>query len=221
MYEQHVFLDFEMNPIPKDHPDEREIAKAEIIQIGAVRLDETYTLTDRFSMYVKPAYGEISPHITHLTGIKDSDVKDAPCLADALIRFAGWIGDKCTRLYSWSLTDLWQLEDECWLKEIEMPAPLLSRWMDFQMVYTRLMGLSQRNPMSLKNAIGAVEGCLEGRQHSAVSDAENSAALLTLVKSGDFMERTRSVRAVLSGKTRQTGTLGDAAATLGGLLGEI
>ena len=37
---QHIFLDFEMNPIPRENREAREIVLGEIIQIGAVKLNE-------------------------------------------------------------------------------------------------------------------------------------------------------------------------------------
>ena len=83
--------------------------------------------------------------------------------------------------------------------------------MDFQRIYTRLMGLSRRNPLSLTNALGASEGSFSGSQHSAVADAENSASLLALVKDKEaFAERTRIVRQLMGkGEEPAGATLGD------------
>ena len=84
--------------------------------------------------------------------------------------------------------------------------------MDFQRVYTRLVGLSRRSNLSLHNAIGSVEQKFEGRQHRAVDDAEMAASLLTLVKDKEaFAERTRIIHEVFKPATpKGTGsTLGD------------
>ena len=43
-----------MNPIPRDFREAREIARAEIVEIGAVKLDREYRLVDRYSRFVKP-----------------------------------------------------------------------------------------------------------------------------------------------------------------------
>lgn len=207
---QHVFLDFEMNPIPRDNQEARAIALSEIIQIGAVKLNDDYQITDRFSLNVRPELNLIQPNITALTGIKQTDVDGAPLLSEALAQFAAWIGDEKTRVYSWSNTDRRQLEKECQLKELEIPRQF-RRWMDFQRVYSRLMGLSRRNPLSLKNALGASETDFEGSQHSAVADAENSASLLQLVKDKEaFKERTKIVMQVMGRAEEPAGTtLGD------------
>ena len=201
MYDFHVFLDFEMNPIPRQFKRERGVVRSEIIEIGAVKLDAAYETIDRYSAFVRPEYAPITSRITQLTGITDETVADAPLLAEALERFGAWIGTAKTRIYSWSESDIRQVVGECRLKGLELPEGLTHRWMDFQRVYTRLVGLSQSNPLSLKNAIGAAETTFDGEAHRAVQDAENSASLLVLVKKGDFKERTRVLRESLRPQT--------------------
>mgnify|MGYP002625939362 CR=1 FL=1 len=204
MYQWHVFLDFEMNPIPRQFKKERNLVRSELIEIGAVKLNAGYELVDRYAAYVRPVYGPITAQITQLTGITDEAVAAAPEFAQALERFSDWIGTEKTRLYSWSMSDWKQLSGECRLKGVELPPGLRHRWMDFQRVYTRLVGLSSQNPLSLKNAIGAAETTFDGQAHRAVQDAENSASLLTLVETGDFAERTRILRESLHPTTGYT-----------------
>ncbi len=207
----HVFLDFEMNPIAADKRQYDDPVRHEIIEIGAVKLDEDYQLTDRYDKFVRPERNTITKKITSLTGITQEDVENAPVLADALLDFAQWIGEGPVRIYSWSISDFNQLYGECWLKDLEVPRQF-RRWMDFQRVYTRLVGLSRRSNLSLQNAIGSVEQSFEGRQHRAVDDAEMSASLLTLVKDKEaFAERTRIIQQVFKPATPSgTGsTLGD------------
>lgn len=205
----HVFLDFEMNPIPRKNTEARAVVHSEIIEIGAVKMNEDYQVTERFDQFVRPVYNTIIYDITKLTGITQADVAEAPVLAEALAAFAGWIGEGPVRIYSWSDTDRRQLEKECSLKAIEIPRQF-RRWMDFQRVYTRLMGLSKRSRLSLANAMGSVEQAFEGAAHRAVDDAENSASLLTLVKDpAAFKERTRVIAELLSIPKSSTTTLGD------------
>lgn len=213
---QHIFLDFEMNPISRENREARAVVLSEIIQIGAVKLDSNYQLTDRFSLNVRPELNQIMPHITNLTGIRQEDVDDAPLLKEAIDIFARWIEEgaekegRKIRIYAWSNSDWRQFSGECRLKGLEIPS-CFNRWMDFQRVYTRLMGLSRRSPLSLTNALGASEGTFSGSQHSAVADAENSASLLTLVKDKEaFAERTKIVRELMGkGEAPASATLGD------------
>ncbi len=215
-----IVLDFEMNIIPRKQRTVFPKLRSEIIEIGAVKLDEEHRITDRFSCYVKPQLAGISPHVTEITGINDNTVKDAEPLESALQKFIGWIGSEKVRIVSWSDSDLKQLKGECEEKAIfggEMPKQF-KRWMDFQRIYTRLVGLSRSFPLSLKNAIGSAEQNFEGQEHSALDDAENTAMLMQLAYDKEkFAERTKTVRETMRPKSGGT-TLGDLFA---GLLDEF
>ena len=212
MYDTHIFLDFEMNPIPREYKEARALARSEIIEIGAVKLDADYRLVDRYSKYVKPDYAPIHKRITELTGITDRDVADAKPFAPAMAEFAEWIGEGRGRIYSWSRSDQSQLYNESWLKESELPWQLEQRWIDFQAVYTRLIGLSRSNPLSLQNALGAAEYRFAGEAHRAVQDAENSASLLILVKEGRLAEQAKIVMEAMRPKQDHSFALDGAAA---------
>lgn len=205
MYTSHIFIDLEMNPISREFPEEKEACRAEIIEIGAVRLDADYNLTDRFTLFVRPRYStELNRHVAKLTGIKLTDLQDAPDFREAIEIFTDWVGTGNIRFYSWSMSDWWQLADEGELKLGELPDIYYeSRWVDFQAVFTRLVGLSRANPLSLKNAIIAVEEQFDGAEHRAVNDAENSARLLQIVKSGQFPEKSRKIRAFFGQKDKE------------------
>lgn len=206
---QHIFLDFEMNPIPKKNKEARTIVRSEICEIGAVKLNEAYEIIDTFSCYVRPQLNQIMLNITQLTGITNQDVERAKELSSALDDFVFWIGDGPVRIYSWSDTDKTQLVNECLLKKIMLPKQF-RRWMDFQRVYSRLMGLSRRSCLSLSNALGSVEQDFSGSQHSALADAKNSASLLALVKDKEsFQKRAEKVQSFLGVAKNQGTTLGD------------
>ena len=50
-------------------------------------------VVDRFSTFVNPGM-HIPPEITTLTGIRDSDVQDAPGEKEAMERFMAFAGDR-------------------------------------------------------------------------------------------------------------------------------
>ena len=50
----HIFVDFEMNHIAGQYEEERSFSKMEIVEIGAVMLDEHYQEISSFQSYVKP-----------------------------------------------------------------------------------------------------------------------------------------------------------------------
>lgn len=218
---QHIFLDFEMNQAPRRGNEEVPTPLLhEIVEIGAVKLDENYVQVGKYSAYVKPQRFPISAVCTKVTGITDKDVESAKPLPEALEEFLAWIGEVPTRTYAWSDSDKKQLFRECAAKGLwpEKPPRPFRRWIDFQRIYTRLLGLSKRNRISLKNAIGGIEVNFAGSQHSAADDAENSAVLLTLLHDKEaFAERTRITRELMNAPSAPP----PPAATLGDLFGDI
>lgn len=217
---QHIFLDFEMNQVSrKKNPDVPAPLLHEIVEIGAVKLDSDYRQVGKYSAYVRPQRFPVGPSCTRITGITDETVADARFLPEALEDFLGWIGDEPTRIYAWSDSDKNQLFQECRLKGLwpDKPPKPFRRWIDFQRIYTRLLGLSKRNRISLKNAIGGIEVNFEGSQHSAADDAENSAVLLSLLHDKEaFEERTRITRELMNA----AGAPPPPATTLGDLFGD-
>lgn len=81
----YVVLDLEMCRVPKQYRNKKYKYANEIIQVGAVLLDEEYEIIGRINQYVHPEYGVIDHFISNLTGIQNNQVKHAPSLKEALI----------------------------------------------------------------------------------------------------------------------------------------
>lgn len=215
----HVFLDFEMNPttnfVRRQQKNKPSVPlpslRMEIIEIGAVKLNRYYEQIDTFSCYVKPTLNQITKRVTELTGITDEMVADAVDFSQAIDDFVAWIGKEPVRIYAWSESDERQLLAELRYRNLyggQLPANM-RRWMDFQKVYTRIMGLSRS--LSLSNAIMIIDNDFAGHQHSALDDAINSAELLRLVKDKKrFHEKTANIKEVLNKNDEPlTSTIGD------------
>ena len=71
---KYVVIDLEMNPVDRDFREVKKHMKEEVIEFGAVRLDENFQQEAEFQCYVEPEYGKIKKHITNLTGIKQEMV---------------------------------------------------------------------------------------------------------------------------------------------------
>ncbi len=170
-----------MNPVSKNFKDVRRFTTDEVIEIGAVKLDDNYSLVDEFQCYVKPEYGEITKHITKLTGITQKTVADKPFFPEAFKNFMEWINSQDMRLYSWSNSDINQLRDECRFKMPNYDISRLERqWRDLQKAFDDRIGL--HSSLALKHAIGAMNRDFEGTQHTALADAANAAAILSLLQ---------------------------------------
>ena len=178
---RHIFVDFEMNPIDKRYTEPRKVSKQEIIEIGAVMLDDALRQISEFRQYVKPVYGPVQPIIRRMTRIRPSMLAREPGFAQAMTRFLDWCGEDFT-LYTWGPNDIKCVRDEAALKmfsdgRLEASYP---QWEDFQEAFVKLVGLPHR--ISLKQAVGSARAGFTGRAHDALWDAQNTADLFRLSK---------------------------------------
>jgi hypothetical protein len=206
---KHIVVDLEMNPIGKEYKEIRRKLNGEIIEIGAVRLSEKFVQEDKFQCYVCPEYGLVKKHITELTGITQEQVSGQRVFAESFKNFVDWIGASETKIYSWSMSDIKQLCKECRLKVPDFDVNWLDmRWVDLQQAFDDRLGL--HNSLALKHALGAMGRRFEGTQHSALADAINTSAVLTLMQDDEkFRETMRPVLEILEPSEGLSDAIGD------------
>ena len=124
--------------------------------------------------------GVIDYFIENLTGIKNSQVKKAPKLDEALIHMIDWLGERDYKIYAWSESDRNQLLHEIKAKNMTderiyafMKA---ENWIDYQDVFTKRFELSRQ--LSLEEALERAEIEPEGKFHDGLDDAVNTAYLI-------------------------------------------
>ena len=206
---KHVVVDLEMNPVSREFREVRRKLNEEVIEIGAVRLDENFQQEAEFQCYVKPEYGPIKKHITSLTGITQAMVADKKTYAACFQEFVDWVGEEETKIYSWSMSDIKQLRSECRYKLPDFDIGWLhARWVDLQQEFDDRLGL--HNSLALKHALGAMDHKFEGTQHTALADAINTSAILTLMQDdAKFKETMKPVLEILQPKDDLASSIGD------------
>ncbi len=172
----YVVMDLEMCSVPKERRSAAFWWKNEIIQIGAVLLDEDFAMVDDFVTFVRPEHGVIDPFIENLTGITRRDVEHAPCAREALTAFAAWLPEDAV-VISWSESDPIQIERELYAKCIDLPRleDCLDTWLDCQAMFGERM--STRRCYRLSEALNMAGVCFENGEHDALVDARNTAML--------------------------------------------
>lgn len=185
----HIVIDLEMNPVKREFRDVRRYMLDEVIEFGAVKLDEHYVPIEEFQCYVRPEFGEITKHITKLTGITAETVADKPTFSESFGNFFDWIGTWDMKIYSWSSSDIKQLKSECSYKLPTFDIDRLERqWIDIQKEFDDRIGLHSN--LALKHAVGAMNRNFEGTQHTALADAANTAAILSLMQDDEIFHET-------------------------------
>ena len=184
----HIVIDLEMNKINKQYRDGRKLSN-ELIEIGAVKMNDKFEFIDQYQTYVMPIYGKMNSKIIQLTGITDDKLVGAPNFHDAMDDFAKWIGNVKTTFYSWSLSDIRQFQVESDFKEYEgkIVKRMEKSWVDFQLEYSKLLCIDKK--IKLKQAVQAADYKFTGAEHTALADAVNTAEILKLSKNTAEFER--------------------------------
>lgn len=184
----HIMIDLEMNQIERRQRGDYKLS-SELIEIGAVKMNDSYQETDRYQTYVLPDFGPMDPRIMELTGITDDMLEGAPSFAEAMDRFQSWIGREETQFYSWSMSDIRQFQAEALFKQYNgvFINRMASHWNDFQEEYSRLLGIEKK--IKLDQAVSAADYQFAGAQHTALADAVNTAEILRLSKNPELFEK--------------------------------
>ena len=177
---KYIVIDLEMNPLPQKFKKERKICKNEIIQIGAVCLNENLQEVNHFMTYVHPGFSnEISVFIQDLTHITTGMVQGAPRFPQAIQMFFQWCYclDDELHFLQWSDTDYLQICKEMKLnryivRDIEKNF-MDTEWTDLQVKFGERLGKERLT--SLSEALMLMGMDFKGHQHNALTDARNEA----------------------------------------------
>lgn len=186
----HLVIDLEMCKVPKHYRTSNYNHANEIIQIGAVLLDENFEIIKKINQYVRPKYGVLDHFITNLTGIENHKIKNAPLLEEVLLYMQDWLGECEYKIYAWSPSDYSQLKHEIVSKNITggriNEFMNVERWIDYQQVYGKRFDIPRS--VSLEEALVCCNIDVDGRLHDGLDDAANTAKLIKLLEQNpDFV----------------------------------
>ena len=173
---KYVVVDFEMCDVPRGPVLKHYNYGTEIIEIGAVLLDESLNIVENFKSYVAPQYGYINSRIHELTKISFQDVANAPSFKEALEEFLAWVPEDAT-LVSWSENDEKQIKYESECKELNIPQldKLFGNWLDCQRTFGEKMNTDRCYKLTEALRLTGID--YEDGEHDALVDARNTALL--------------------------------------------
>lgn len=168
----------------------------EIIQIGAVKLNEKLEEIDDFDVKVKPVfYPKMNKEVEKLTGITDDDLKDCPGFEDAVKRFREWCGEDCVAL-TWGPCDIKILTEN--LIMYDMDYEWIPEDFDAQLMFDFQETMENRC-FSLDYAFYYF-GLKGIKAHDALNDARDTAAVIRCLDLEDFIQEEREYRKELEGE---------------------
>lgn len=154
----------------------------EIIQIGAVKVNEEFKVTDKFNVYIKPTlYPRIHPYVEKITAFKTEDFVDAPLFTEAFSEFRSFLGNDIV-LGTWGYSDIKALFRNITFNKIMEP-PVIIQYVDIQRLATSYLKYSKGGTIGLKNAVEALNIKIDEDKHfhNALGDAYYTAKVLETI----------------------------------------
>lgn len=159
----------------------------EMIQIGAVKLDESMQIVDTLSLPIRPVhYVKIHPRIKKMTQLDDETLDNAPTFLDAMDQFSSWCG-KDYLLLTWGCDDVSVLKQNMDFHQCEVDLPPLC---DIQRLFSDAFEMG-KDRKGLKAAMDylQIETQEDRNFHNALHDAYYTALVFSRLPEPDAVIR--------------------------------
>jgi len=144
----------------------------EIIQIGAVKLDESKSIIDELKIGVRPEYyTKMHYKVKKLTGFDKERLDKGLGFKQAFRLLREWCGDDCTFL-TWGYDDQGIMEQNIIIHDLDWD--WIRKWVNLQLIYNLQTG-GDKNQKALKTAMEHFEILQTRVAHDALGDAYNAA----------------------------------------------
>ncbi|MBQ1491258.1 MAG: exonuclease domain-containing protein [Blautia sp.] len=177
----YIVLDLEWNQNPSPWQKPNKLMPYEIMEIGAVKLDEERNELDTFRALIRPnVYHQIQENIYQVTHVDYQELKNGCRFSEAARDFLSWCG-KDVRFCTWAKQDLSVLQNNLQYYHLLslLPGPLL--YLDVQKLFSLCFedGEVRR---SLELACDILCLTRESGFHRALSDAIYTGEILRSLK---------------------------------------
>ena len=186
----YIVYDLEFNQKPQDFKADQYYKSHslpfEIIQIGALKLNEKLETLTNFNALIKPnVYPKIHPFVEKLTGIDNRAVSLSKSFTQVYDEFIDFICDEDTVLCIWGSADIREL-----IKNIEFynlsAAAISKSYIDIQKYASEYFEAPKDSRISLKTAINLFNLPIIGEFHDAFNDAYYTAEVFKCIFDGEI-----------------------------------
>lgn len=159
----------------------------EIIQIGALKLNESFETISTFNSLIKPAlYKTIHPHVEELTKITNDKINSCKYFIDVYKDFQNFIGDEELIFCVWGIVDIKELIRN--LKYYNLPFFYLSKYIDIQKYASKHLKVPGKSRIGLRKAIELLNIPIKGEFHDALNDAYYTSEIFKLIYDNKIMQ---------------------------------
>lgn len=185
----YIVLDLEWNQCPEGKEKEIKYLPFEIIEIGAVRLDEAHTEISRFREVVRPqVYRKLHFRTKEVVKLRDIDFESARCFPDIIRDFFEWCGDDplfCT----WGPADLMELQRNLSYHGISYPFPFPLIYYDIQKIFS-ISFEDRKTRRSLEWAVDFLNIQKDADFHAALGDAVYTGKVMQFLDNDQILENS-------------------------------
>lgn len=183
----YIVLDLEWNQGQRH--DKRDVPTFEIIEIGAVKLDEQFRVVDTFQRLIKPRiYNTMHKITAELVNLDMRDLKGEEHFTKVAKEFLRWCGEDYI-FCIWGVQDLTEFQKNMDYYRMEPLSKGPLKYYDIQKLY----GLACEDGKARHSLSHVVEGeCLldeEMEFHRALGDAYYTALVFCKIQSDELLER--------------------------------
>jgi len=188
---KYIIFDLEWNQ-PADYSstiEEPVYLTGEIVEIGAVKLDENFCPMDEIRIFIKPQYyTKMHKEIVALTGIRDQILEEQGVpFTEGYRRFIDWCGDEYAFM-TWSMNDMPMLIDNMLLHGIDISN--LPECYDVQRIFSREI-MRGETRYSLDTALSLMKEKGD-TAHDALHDARNTAKICDHLELDQYIDEYTS-----------------------------
>ena len=132
----YIILDLEWNQSARGKKFEKKEIPFEVIQIGAVKLNDKGIVSDVFNCVIRPSvYKKLHSAVKEVVALSDEELMNGVSFREAFLRLMRFCGDEyifCT----WGSQDLWQLQQNMNYYQIENAFPKVMKYYDVQKMFS-------------------------------------------------------------------------------------
>lgn len=178
----------------------------EIIQIGAVKLNERFEQLDTFDAMIRPQiYPRLHPFVEKITGIRAEMLADKPSFKEAYEGFLKFIGNEPAILCTWGGDDVKSLFRNILFHDLDADA-LTNQFLNVQPFAAQHLNHEAGKAIGLKNAVEAL-GIPEAETfHNALNDAVYTAKIFAITHPVEIKAETFNPLTMLAKKPKKLRT---------------
>ena len=197
----YIVLDLEWNQCPDGKENEEALLPFEIIEIGAVRLDDDHRITDQFHELIHPqVYPVLHSVIREMISLDENVLSDRRIFPDVIRDFLDWCGeDPC--FCTWGPQDLLELQRNMDWYQIPSPFTFPLLYYDIQKIFS-IVYEDRKTRRALEFAVDYLNIEKHEVFHNAHSDALYTAKVMGFLSDEDILSNS-SVDSFFTPQTRR------------------